>query len=482
MTGDPPKTEAAESEKGEVRLTGTTICPGVGIGRAYMLDRDVVPTRDITTPDHVPNEQERYSGAIKTAYDQLREHVQEAHQTRFNQAAMILGMHQAMLADDSFHGRVRERIASDHKNAEWALEEEAAQLVRQLEQTRDPYFRARAEDVRDLVNTILSILSGGSTAQQVTASGLEESQVLISAHLYPSDAMLAERSSAAGFASESRALNAHAAILLKALAVPTVAAVSGLAQAARQGDQVVVDAMNESVILRPEPATLQKYLAVKSQPEVSAAAPRVACTTKDGIRVRLMANIENPHQVGFTQLRAILRASPGEQVGILLPMITTTEDVMRAKRHLEIAKEELRAQGQVFSNRLELGAMVEVPAAAVAVQGILAEVDFISVGTNDLLQYFMAADRDNEEVLQYGQADDPVFIWLLKFIIEQVMRVGREEDVTICGEMASSSNLMPLLLELGYRSFSISPVAAPSVRKAIEDVDLGEKSDERSAR
>jgi len=163
-------------------------------------------------------------------------------------------------------------------------------------------------------------------------------------------------------------------------------------------------------------------------------------------------------------------------------MITTTEDVRRAKRHLEIAKEELRAQGQAFSNRLELGAMVEVPAAAVAVQGILAEVDFISVGTNDLLQYFMAADRDNEEVLQYGQADDPVFIWLLKFIIEQVMRVGREEDVTICGEMASSSNLMPLLLELGYRSFSISPVAAPSVRKAIEDVDLGEKSDERSAR
>jgi len=173
MTGDHPKTEAAESEKGELRLTGKTICPGIGIGRAYMLDRDIVPARDITTPDHVSDEQHRYSGAIKTAYDQLREHVQEAHQTRFDQATMILGMHRAILADDSFHSRVLNRIASDHKNAEWALEEEADQLVRQLEQTRDPYFRAAGQDVRDLVNTVLPTLSRAPRAQQRTASGLE---------------------------------------------------------------------------------------------------------------------------------------------------------------------------------------------------------------------------------------------------------------------------------------------------------------------
>jgi len=565
------KPAAADSGKDEVILRGTTICPGIGIGPAHMLDREIVAARGVTEPDHVPGEQQRYTRAIKIAHDQLHEHVEEAHATRFDQATMILSMHEAMLADDSFHDRVRRRIATDHKNAEWALEEEAGQLIRQLERTRDPYFQARAEDVLDMVNTILWVLSRAQVPQPTAAPRLGDSRVLISSHLYTSDAMLAQRSGAVAFATESRALSAHAAVLLKGLAIPTVGGVPGLAQAARQGDQVIVDAMDELVILRPNTATIQKYLALKGEAlEVPSEAPPVQCATNDHIPVHLMANIENPHQVNLalqnglegiglfrteflalrsehipteeeqydiyrrvisawsgrrvvirtfdiggdkrrldlhrctgenpamgvrgirrhllrrpeelgTQVRAILRASVGQQVGILLPMITTIEDIRRAKRHFEIAKEELRAEGQAFSEDLELGAMVEVPAAALAVGEILAEVDFISVGTNDLLQYFMAADRDNEDVLQYGQADNAAFVWLLRSIVEQAAHVGREKDVMICGEMASRPHFVPLLLELGYRSFSISPVAALRVRDAVTRVDLGKKADERSA-
>ena len=99
---------------------------------------------------------------------------------------------------------------------------------------------------------------------------------------------------------------------------------------------------------------------------------------------------------------------------------------------------------------VELGIMIEVPAAAVAVREILAQVDFISLGTNDLLQYFMAADRDNEDVLQYGQADNGAFVWLLRFILEEAAQIGRARDVTICGEIASRPSLVPLLMELGF--------------------------------
>jgi phosphotransferase system enzyme I (PtsI) len=158
-------------------------------------------------------------------------------------------------------------------------------------------------------------------------------------------------------------------------------------------------------------------------------------------------------------------------------MITTVADIRQAKRHIEIAKEELDADGSSFSKNFQLGAMIEVPAAAIATPEILAEVDFISVGTNDLLQYFMAADRDNESVLQYGRADNDAFVWLLRHIIEQAEDLGRGNDVTICGEMASQLHLVPLLLQLGYRSLSISPVAAGRVRDAVASIELGELVD-----
>jgi phosphotransferase system enzyme I (PtsI) len=166
-----------------------------------------------------------------------------------------------------------------------------------------------------------------------------------------------------------------------------------------------------------------------------------------------------------TQLRAILRAACDQDVGILIPMVTTVDDITQAKRVLAEVCEELRRQRAQPPKSVLLGAMIEIPAAAVSVRDILAEVDFISVGTNDLLQYFMAADRDNERVVQYNDATAPAFSWLLKHIIGEAAKAGRETDVTVCGEIASDSRLLPHLLHLGYRSFSVAPIAATRVRE-----------------
>jgi phosphotransferase system enzyme I (PtsI) len=165
-----------------------------------------------------------------------------------------------------------------------------------------------------------------------------------------------------------------------------------------------------------------------------------------------------------TQSRAILRAARNRDVGIMFPMVTTRNDVARAKRILAEVGEELRTQGAELAQNVVLGAMIEIPAAAISVQDILAEVDFISLGTNDLLQYFTAADRDNESVVQYNDATAPAFLWLLEHIISQAAEVDREADVTVCGEIASDARMLPHLLRLGYRTFSIAPVAANMVR------------------
>jgi phosphotransferase system enzyme I (PtsI) len=173
-----------------------------------------------------------------------------------------------------------------------------------------------------------------------------------------------------------------------------------------------------------------------------------------------------------TQLRAILRAAHDTSVGILLPMITTRDEIKQVKKHLQIVKEELCEENKPFSSDFILGAMIEIPAAAIAVADILEEVDFISLGTNDLLQYFMAADRDNEEVLQYSDYSNAAFLRLLQFIIEEATKMGREKDVAFCGEMASHTSLLPILLRLGFRSFSISPISAHAVRKIVAKTNL----------
>jgi len=155
----------------------------------------------------------------------------------------------------------------------------------------------------------------------------------------------------------------------------------------------------------------------------------------------------------------------------LIPMITTVDDIREVKRLLESVKEELRAEDKPFSEEVQIGAMIEVPAAAISVGDIFEEVDFVNVGTNDLLQYFVAADRDNDAVLRYENFENKAFLWLLGFIIERAAELGKEENVTICGEGASDPELVPLLLSLGFRSLSITPTSAHLVRNAIAKTD-----------
>jgi len=172
------------------------------------------------------------------------------------------------------------------------------------------------------------------------------------------------------------------------------------------------------------------------------------------------------------QLRAILRATGNAKVGILIPMVSTVEDIIEVKKHWEAVKTELRGNQVTFSSQVVLGSMIEIPAAAAAVKEILSQVAFISLGANDLLQYFMAADRDNESVIHYLDSSRSSFLWLMRHIIDQAKEVGREKDVTVCGEVASDPRVFPHLIKMGFRSFSVPPVAAASFRNTCRNLHL----------
>ncbi len=169
------------------------------------------------------------------------------------------------------------------------------------------------------------------------------------------------------------------------------------------------------------------------------------------------------------QLRAILRASIQKNVKILFPMITEIEEVEEVKLLLREVKDELKTKRIKFDEKIPLGVMIEVPAAAAITDLLVKEVDYLSIGTNDLIQYYLAVDRSNEFVSYLYKPLHPSVLRLLKFIIETAHREGKE--ITVCGEMAADPLSAIALLGLGLKKFSMNPIFIPRIKKALRSVE-----------
>jgi len=170
-----------------------------------------------------------------------------------------------------------------------------------------------------------------------------------------------------------------------------------------------------------------------------------------------------------TQLRAILRASRFGPVRILVPMITAGEEIAAARALTDECARELRTQGYEIADHFEFGAMIEVPAAAIAIASLIRQLDFISIGTNDLTQYTLAADRGNDGL---GTLHDPLHPALLKLLAHVIGTAKRvKKSVALCGEMAGDIRYTRLLLALGLTEFSMHPSSLLEVRQAIADSD-----------
>lgn len=173
-----------------------------------------------------------------------------------------------------------------------------------------------------------------------------------------------------------------------------------------------------------------------------------------------------------TQLRALLRASSYGQLKIMFPMIATLDEFRAAKTILEEEKQKLLSEGQKVDNRIELGIMVEIPSTAILADQFAKEVDFFSIGTNDLIQYTMAADRMNQRVAYLYQPYNPSILRLVKMVIDAAHAEGKWAGM--CGEMAGDEIAIPILLALGLDEFSMS---ATSILKARSQIRKLKKSD-----
>lgn len=169
------------------------------------------------------------------------------------------------------------------------------------------------------------------------------------------------------------------------------------------------------------------------------------------------------------QLRAILRAGAGRNLKIMFPMVTTVEEAREARRLVVTCQHELAAEGVPLADRTEVGIMVEVPSAALMADLLAPEVDFFSLGTNDLTQYTLAVDRGNPRVAALYDWLHPAVLRLVKMVIDGGRRAGKW--VGMCGEMAGDRKAIPLLLGLGLDEFSANPAAIPAAKELIRSLD-----------
>ena len=172
------------------------------------------------------------------------------------------------------------------------------------------------------------------------------------------------------------------------------------------------------------------------------------------------------------QLRAIIRASAVGNIKIMFPMISGLEELRRALACLEECKAELEREGQAFNHETEVGAMIEIPSAAISADRLAREVDFFSIGTNDLIQYAIAVDRVNERIAHLYEPTHPAVLRLLKMVADAAH--ANDIWVGVCGEMAGDLALVPLLLGLGIDELSVGASLVPRVKRAVQSLTHSE--------
>jgi len=174
-------------------------------------------------------------------------------------------------------------------------------------------------------------------------------------------------------------------------------------------------------------------------------------------------------EVFRTQLKAILRASRFGNLKILFPMISGVEEVVAAKEILREAESDLIRAGKEFSSNIEVGIMIEVPSAALLAENLADHVDFFSIGTNDLIQYLLAIDRENREVAHRYQPMHPAVLKMLKSLVDVCEK--KEIGLSMCGEMAGELINLPILIGLGFKELSMNPYAIPVVKNVLRKLD-----------
>jgi phosphoenolpyruvate-protein phosphotransferase len=538
----------------EVRLTGRSIAPGLGMGRAWVAG-DVLRYEGFQPtigPDQIGSELDRLRQAFDETFSELELSAKRIESEFDSALAGIFRAHGTMLRGLVESGEFEREMKSSSLAAETAVRRVLNRWYQKFKALENQTLRQRADDVLDLGRNIIRRLRGDTSSSQT----IPEHSVLIVDRLLPSDVVRLPKTRVAAIIVEALGQGSHAALLAREKGIPTITGIPGVYSQIPVGAEVLVDGYRGTVVVAPQSATRDEFEERLKAWRVTIVRCKDAChkpaNTLDGLLVRVEANIgiqedvelaldngadgvgllrieqlyfarpvppteeelftdlqklvtplgnrpvtvrlldiggdkplpflpfvaaANPSlgrrgvrvlleysQLVRTQMAAILRLSQEHPIQVLIPMITLEQDIERMREIFETVRAERN-----ITRPPKFGAMIETPAAALAVPSVLKHADFLCVGTNDLTQYTLAAARDDASVNAYFQDSHESVLRLLGI----VMADSNGHPVTLCGELAGRETWVPRLLQMGFRALSVAPTVVPSTKEAVRKVDVG---------
>lgn len=552
------------------RLTGSGVVPGVAAGHAILLVRRGRALRVPVSQAGVADEIARIERARERSREQISAIRAKLGSGPGAELAPLFDAQLLMLEDPLLVGRAITIIRDERVNAEWAVQRAFDELASLFDGIDDPYLRERRGDVADVAGRLrMNLRAGARPWQDLRAHG-DAPFVLVADDPPTSVAAQVDWSAVTGLAIDAGSPTSHTAILARSLGIPTVVGLGDATRLVTPGTGVLLDGTEGDLVIDPPASLVDERRARHSRHTVvaPAAPPRGPAVTRDGVRIRLEANVDRLEDVAAarredadgiglfrselllnddllpgltgleselaqaevyrrviaamaprpvtirtfdldeaqaegrepsadagaetdrhrvlglrgvrlgmrqpelldTQLRAILRAAADAgTVRVLVPFVTTPSEVAEVRRRLDLASAAIASQG-IAVPPVALGPMIEVPAAALAADHLAAVSDFLAVGTNDLVQYLLAADRTDQRLTALVSGLHPALLRLLRLLPRLARRHG--VPVSVCGELASQPAMLALLVGLGVREFSMTPAALAPARRIVEAAEL----------
>ncbi|SJZ84019.1 phosphoenolpyruvate--protein phosphotransferase [Anaerorhabdus furcosa] len=536
-------------------LKGIAASSGVAIAKVYKLQQPELKIEKVQSSSE--EEIAKLEKAFEKTIADIEVIKERASGNLSEEELAIFDAHLMMANDPELKGQIEEMIKNDGINAEYATEQVANMMVGMFESMDDAYFKERAADVKDVTFRLQCNLAGAIIPDLTT---INEEVIIVAEDLTPSDTAQLNKKYTLGFATAIGGRTSHSAIMARSLEIPAVVGCAAIMEEAKQGDVLVLDAIDGVVILNPTEDQINEFGAKRAKFIEEKEALKILISEKsvtlDGHEVELAGNIGTPKDVegvlanggegvglyrteflymdsdnfptedeqfeayktvleamgnkkvvirtldiggdkklsyftfpeemnpflGYrairlcldrtdifrTQLRALIRASAYGHLCIMFPMIATLKEFRAAKALFNEEKENLIREGVKIGDKIEVGIMVEIPAAAVLADQFAKEADFFSIGTNDLVQYSMAADRMSEKVSYLYQPMNPSLLRLIKMAIDGAHKEGKW--CGMCGEMAGDELAAPVLLGLGLDEFSMSASSILRARKMIRSL------------
>lgn len=541
-----------------MKFTGKGVYGAVAVGKISVFKRQDIQVKRVKIEDPAV-ELAKLETAKQAAIQQLEVIYEKALKEVGEANAQIFEIHMMMIEDEDYNDAIMEMINGQCVNAEYAVAVTADNFAEMFASMDDSYMQARAADVKDISNRIISCL----TESESIAANSDEKQIICADDLAPSETVSLDKDKVLAFVTAHGSSNSHTAILARNMNIP---AIIGLGEAflenVKDGDMAIADGFTGEFILQPDEETLALYRKKQQEDmEKKALLQKLKGkenVTLDGTEIHIYANIGSADNIGAvllndaggiglfrseflylentdyptedeqfkvykkvlesmaskkviirtldigadkqvdyfkldkeenpalglrairicltrpdifkTQLRALYRASVYGNLGIMFPMITSVKELKSILVLCEQVKKELVADGVEYSEDIELGIMIETPAAAIISDQLAPMVDFFSVGTNDLTQYTLACDRQNPKVEDFCDTHHEAILRLIEYSAKCAHAHGAW--IGICGELAADTTLTETFLRMGIDELSVSPSFVLKVRDTVRNIDL----------